>query len=316
MSLRVVFQMDPLSCLNFQRDSTVALIEEGQRRGHEIYHYTPSTLSWREGHLRAWGAKLETGKSNQESLVSGASEHLELETFDTLFIRQDPPFDMGYITTTHLLDHLSGKVFMVNDPQGIRQSPEKILITHFPDLMPPTLITQEAPEIQDFLDQHHDVVMKPLYEFGGEGVLRLKKNDQNIMAAIDLFRKAYPHQPWMIQKFLPEILEGDHRLFLLDGELMAGYTRIPAHNSIRSNAARGGSATAYKPNARDQEICRHIGPILKKRGLFFVGIDIIGSYLIEINVTSPTGLRVLDRLYDMNSASLIWDALEKKSKSF
>ena len=314
MSLRAIFQMDPLNQLNLERDSTVALIEEGHRRGHSLYHYTPSALGWREGHLQVRGAPLEKGKDDRLSLSSGSQELLDPETFDVLFIRQNPPFNLEYITTTYLLEHLSGKVLMVNDPQGIRQSPEKILITHFPDLMPPTLVTQETLDIQEFWREHQDIVIKPLYEFGGESVLRLKEGDHNLMPALELFRKAYPDQLWMVQKFLPEIFRGDRRLFLLEGRLMGGFMRVPPPHSIRSNAARGGTAIAYTPDARDEELCQRIGPTLDKLGLFFVGIDIIGSYLIEINVTSPTGLRILDQLYDMNSASLIWDMIEKKCK--
>jgi glutathione synthase len=317
VSLRVIFQMDPLSCLNLQRDSTLALIEEAQNRNHEIYHYIPSALTWKNKHLWAWGSKFNPRKNKEDAFSLGTLEHLELDTFHILFIRQDPPFNMGYITLTYLLEHLTEKVLLVNNPQGILQSPEKLLTTHFPDLIPPTLITQNLSQTHHFLEEYQHIVIKPLYEFGGEGVLHFKKEDMNLAATLELFQKAYPEQPWIVQQFLPEILtEGDRRLFLVDGQLIGGYKRLPSRNSIRSNAAQGGSAAAYTPTSRDQEICEAIGPTLVKRGLFFVGIDIIGSYLIEINVTCPTGLRIMDQLYHMNSASLIWDILEEKVRVF
>ena len=315
MTLRVAFQMDPLSSLDLEKDSTLALIEEGEGRGHQLYAYQPADLVWREGHVGAWGSPLKTRKGEGFPFSCGVSEFLRLEEFDILFIRQDPPFDIEYITATYLLEHLSGKVLMINDPYGLRQSPEKLLVTHFLALMAPTLVSQNESEILDFLAQHNTCVIKPLYGFGGEGVMRLTQDDPNTRPTLELFRRSYPRQPWVIQKFLPEILEGDRRLFLLDGEFMGAFNRIPPPHSIRSNTARGGLVRVHTPTARDLEICQQVGPLLKKLGLFFAGLDIIGSSLTEINVTSPTGLRLLDRLYSMKSSKLIWDKVEKKVKA-
>ncbi len=311
MSLRAVFQMDALPGLNPETDSSLALIEEGDRRGHSLYHYLPSTLTWQEGQLKARGSRLKVENS---TFSLEKPEWLVLDSFDLLFIRQDPPFNMAYITSTYLLDHLAKKVLMVNNPHGIRQSPEKILTTHFADLMPPTLITSQIKAIEAFQKQYKDVVIKPLYEFGGESVVRLTSQDQNLRPILELFEKAYPNQPWMIQKFLPEIFEGDRRLFLIDGELIGGYSRLPVRNSIRSNGARGGTTQPVTLSDRDYEIAARLKPCLQRLGLFFVGIDVIGSYLTEINVTSPTGLQMLKQLYSINVSSIIWDKLENKCK--
>ena len=312
MSLNIVFQMDALEHLNPKTDSSLALIEEGLRRGHRPCYYTPSSLTWQEGQLKAYVSPLDI--KDQKIFSSNKAEWLDLEHFDLLFIRQDPPYDMDYITSTYLLDHLIGKVLMINDPHGIRQSPEKLLVTHFADLMPPTLITRKLEAIENFRKQYHDIVIKPLYEFGGESVVRLIPGDQNLRPILELFEKAYPDQPWMIQKFLPQIFEGDRRLFLLEGKLIGGYSRFPMQNSIRSNHVRGGKSEAITLSARDHEIAERLEPTLNKLGLIFVGIDLIGPYLTEINVTSPTGLRTLNQLDNINAASLIWDKLELKCK--
>ena len=312
MSLNVVFQMDALEGLKTKTDSSLALIEEGLRRGHHIYYYVPATLTWQEGQLTSYMTSL--GKDDHKISALGQGQWMDLKQFDMLFIRQDPPFNMDYLTSTYLLDHLSSKVLMINDPQGIRQSPEKLLITHFADLMPPTLITRHLDMIEDFKRQHQDIVIKPLYEFGGESVIRLLPKDQNLRPVLDLFEKAYPDQPWMIQKFLPQIYEGDRRLFLLEGKLIGGFSRIPMQDSIRSNNARGGKAEAVTLSARDHDIAQRLEPTLKKLGLIFVGIDLIGDYLTEINVTSPTGLRVLEQLSTIKIVSKIWDKLEIKCK--
>ena len=312
VTLNVVFQMDALEQLKPQTDSSLALIEEGIRRGHQLHYYTPSTLCWREGQLTSQVSSL--AMIDEKIVEAGEKQWVDLTQFDLLFIRQDPPFNMDYLTSTYLLDHLIDKVVMINDPRGIRQSPEKLLITHFPDLMPPTLITRKLDMIEDFRRQHQDIVIKPLYEFGGESVVRLRPEDQNLNPIIELFEKAYPAQPWMIQKFLPQIFEGDRRLFLLEGKLIGGYSRLPMQDSIRSNNARGGKAVAVTLSARDHEIAERLEPTLKKLGLIFVGIDLIGDYLTEINVTSPTGIRVLDQLSDIKIASIIWDKLEIKCK--
>lgn len=312
MRLNVVFQMDALEQLKPKTDSSLALIEEGLWRGHQVYYYTPATLTWQEGHLKAYATSLEM-KDLKISAV-GPRQWVDLTQFDMLFIRQDPPFNMDYLTSTYLLDHLVDKVLMINDPQGIRQSPEKLLITHFADLMPPTLITRKLELIEDFRRQHQDIVIKPLYEFGGESVVRLIPGDHNLRPVLDLFNKAYPDQPWMIQKFLPQIFEGDRRLFLLEGKLIGGFSRVPMQDSIRSNNARGGTGSAVTLSPRDYEIAERLEPTLKKLGLLFVGIDLIGDNLTEINVTSPTGLRVLEQLSDLKIASIIWDKLEIKCK--
>ena len=322
MGLTVVFQMDPLETLNADQDSTIALAEIALKRGHTVYGYAPSQLSWRDNRLRARGQMLKLqdhgrlvipSESKKDKLSSHSGILVDLEACDVLFIRQEPPFDLEYITTTYLLDHLKGKVFMVNAPDGIRQSPEKLLVTHFADLMPPTLITQDEGEIEDFWACHGTIVIKPLYAFGGEAVFRLQKDDVNFSALLEMFQKAYPKQPWVVQKFLPEVYQGDRRLFLIDGRPVGGFVRIPGSNSIRSNMARGGRPIPYTLTDKDHAICDRLGPKLQELGLMLVGIDLIGEgFLMEINVTCPTGFRSFKELYGLSIGDLIWDSIEEK----
>lgn len=314
MKLKVAFQMDPLPSLNYAADTTVALIFEAARRGYELYFYEPQQLTWSNHQVRAPLFPLSIDTALKPPLILKAPEVRNLAEMDVIWVRQNPPFDLGYITNTYLLEGLSPTTLVLNAPQGIRNAPEKLLITKFAHLMPPTLITEDLQEITTFQEIHGDLVLKPLYEFGGAGVFYLNPGDVNLAVTMELMRKSYPHQPWMVQKFLPEVREGDKRLLLVDGDLIGGFSRVPAEQSIRSNLVRGGQGHPYQMTQKDQEICQELAPTLKEMGLFFVGLDIIGNYLTEINVTSPTGIHMLNKLNKMHVERLVWDkVLEKLS---
>lgn len=310
-NLHVAFQMDPLESLNFQTDSTLLLMKEAHKRGHKIFFYTPENLSFCEGNLITQGYHIhfEGGVLN----AAAQKEKLNLSKADIIFIRQNPPFDMRYLSTTYLLDLLPETTLFVNHPTGVRDSPEKLLVTRFPDLIPPTLISRDTELIQDFVQQHQRIVLKPLYSFGGQGVFTLKAEDPNLTPLLDIFL-SQSDEPFVIQKFLPEVFKGDIRIVLIDGEEIGGFRRIPQEGDFRSNLVVGGTAESYTLTPRDKEICKTIGPILKERGLIFVGIDVIGGFLTEINTTSPTGLGPLNETGGKKVEAHLWNVVERKHK--
>jgi glutathione synthase len=311
MALTVAFQMDHVSKLVIRGDSTFALMLEGERRGHTLYHYTPDRLAMRNGKVEARVEAVTVREEEGNHFTLGAGETADLSTFDVVMLRQDPPFDMGYITTTHLLDRVQPDALVVNDPTHVRNAPEKLFVTEFTELTPPTLITRDRREIVSFREEHGDVILKPLYGNGGAGVFRIAGGDENLAALLEIFEDVY-REPFVVQRYLPEVRQGDKRIILVDGEAAGIINRVPAAGEARSNMHVGGRAEPAEMSARDREICEAIGPTLKERGLIFVGIDVIGSYLTEINVTSPTGIREVKRFGGADIAALIWDAVEGK----
>ncbi|MFQ5534700.1 MAG: glutathione synthase [Sphingomonadales bacterium] len=313
MSLSVAMQMDPIETIDIEGDSTFALALEAQRRGHELFYYLPSKLTFRDDRLRARGRALTVRREKGNHFSHGAEEVLDLASVDVVLMRQDPPFDMSYITATHLLEHIHPKTLVVNDPVHVRNAPEKLFVTYFADLMPPTLITSDRQEIDQFRAEHKDIIVKPLYGNGGAGVFHLRPEDDNLNALLEMFTGLY-REPIMVQRFLPEVRDGDKRIILVDGEPVGALNRIPPKGEARSNLHVGGKALASKLTEREREICRAIGPALRERGLIFVGIDVIGDYLTEINVTSPTGIQEIERFDGINIAALIWDAIEARRR--
>jgi glutathione synthase len=313
MGLSVAIQMDPIEGINIDADSTFALALEGQARGHRLWHYLPADLTFAHGVVRARGRRLtvQRVKGNHASL--GSFETLELAKLDVVLMRQDPPFDMAYITATHILEHIHPKTLVVNDPAHVRNAPEKLFVTHFPDLMPPTAITSSRAEIDAFRATHGDVIIKPLFGNGGAGVFHVRPDDDNLNSMLEMFT-ARSREPIIVQRYLPEIRQGDKRIVLVDGVAAGGVTRVPAKGEARANLHVGGRAEKTALTAREREICARIGPALKERGLLFVGIDVIGDYLTEINVTSPTGIQEISRFDGTNLAGLIWDAIEARRK--
>lgn len=310
--LRIAIQMDPIEHVNIEGDSTFAMAEEAQIRGYEIFVYQVETLSWQEGKVsaRAKPAKVQRVKGDHVSL--GEEVVLDLaEDVDVVLMRQDPPFDMSYITAAHLLEFLKGKTLVVNDPFWVRSSPEKIVPLLFPDLMPPTLVSRDVTTIKAFQVEHQDIVVKPLFGNAGAAVFRIKPEDGNLGALLDLFFTT-SRDPIMVQAFVPGVFEGDKRIILVDGEPVGAINRVPKGNDIRSNLAVGGTAHPVDLSEADLAICRAIGPTLKQRGLLFVGIDVIAGRLTEINVTSPTGALALKAFSGVNAVSLMWDAIERK----
>ena len=311
MTLTVAVQMDPIQAIKIAGDSTFALLLEAQRRGHRLLHYTPDRLSMRDGRVFARAEELEVQDVEGSHARLGSPERVELASVDVVLMRQDPPFDIAYITATHLLERIHPKTLVVNDPASVRNAPEKLFVTEFPELMPPTLITRNKAEIEAFRDEHGSIVMKPLHGHGGAAVLRVTPEDPNFGSMFDLFAATF-REPWVVQKFLPRISEGDKRILLVDGEAIGAVNRVPAANDIRSNMVRGGAARATDLSRREKEICETIGPELKRRGLVLVGIDVIDGNLTEINVTSPTGIRAIKRLGGPDVAVAAWDAIEIK----
>jgi len=310
--LRIAIQMDPIEHVNIEGDTTFAMAEEAQIRGYEIFVYQVETLSWQEGTVsaRAKPAKVQRVKGDHVSL--GEEVVLDLaEDVDVVLMRQDPPFDMSYITAAHLLEFLKGKTLVVNDPFWVRSSPEKIVPLLFPDLMPPTLVSRDVTTIKAFQVEHQDIVVKPLFGNAGAAVFRIKPEDGNLGALLDLFFTT-SRDPIMVQAFVPGVFEGDKRIILVDGEPVGAINRVPKGNDIRSNLAVGGTAHPVDLSEADLAICRAIGPTLKERGLLFVGIDVIAGRLTEINVTSPTGALALKAFSGVNAVSLMWDAIERK----
>ncbi|ETC98751.1 glutathione synthetase [Asaia sp. SF2.1] len=324
MALRIAVQMDPLEHVNINGDSTFALMLEAQRRGHELFVYPVDSLCLGEGgtektlhhgRVSARARPVTVQRVQGGHATFGAEQRLDLGETDVVLMRQDPPFDMGYITATHMLEHVHGvgpgKTLVVNDPQAVRNAPEKLLVTHYPDLMPPTLVTWDTEALAEFRARYGDVILKPLYGNGGAGIFRIREGDENFASLLELhFSRS--REPLMIQRYEPMVRKGDKRIILADGEPIGAINRVPATGEARSNMHVGGRAEAVALTARDKEICARIGSYLRENGLIFVGIDVIGDWLTEINVTSPTGLQELDRFNDMNSAGLVWDAIEKR----
>ena len=311
MALTVAVQMDPIERINIRGDSTFALLLEAQARGHSLSYYTPDRLAQVQGRVFASVQPLSVRDTLGDHFTLGEPRRIELTELDVILLRQDPPFDLAYITTTHLLERIHPKTLVVNDPAQVRNAPEKMYVMEFPDLMPPTLITRDLAEIKSFRAEHGDIVMKPLYGKGGEAVFRLAGEDLNFGSLFDLFTVTFREQ-WVVQKFLPAVKNGDKRIILVDGEFAGAVNRVPAPDDLRSNMVRGGAAQATELSAREREICATLGPALRERGLLFVGIDVIDGNLTEINVTSPTGIRAIARLGGPDVAARIWDVIEKK----
>jgi len=312
MSLRIAVQMDPLEAVNPASDSTFMMIEEAQRRGHRVFVYGVGDLVYDSGFVGAWAkpAKVFPGRTPHAEI--GEVRRLDLrKDVDVVLMRQDPPFHMGYITAAHILELITGETLVVNDPAGVRASPEKILTLIYPDLQPPTLITRDVARVQEFRARHGDIVLKPLHGHGGAGVLKIGREDGNLEAVVDLFNKMVP-EPFIAQAFLPAVSAGDKRILLVDGKPVGAINRKPPSGAIRSNLVVGGTAEATALSAREQEICARIGPELQRRGLLFVGIDVIGGMMTEINVTSPTGARVLKNLSGIDAIAAMWDVIETK----
>jgi glutathione synthase len=311
MRLNIAVQMDPIERINTRGDSTFALLLEAQAREYPLSYYTPDRLVLRDGKVSASVRPLAVRDVAGDHFTLGEPRHVELSSFDVVLLRQDPPFDLAYISSTHMLDRIHPRTLVVNDPTHVRNAPEKIFVTEFPDLMPPTLVTRDLDAIKAFRAEHGDIVMKPLYGLGGQAVFRLAKDDLNFGSLYDLFATMF-REPWVVQKFLPAVREGDKRIILVDGEFAGAVNRVPAADDLRSNMVRGGTPAATKPTAREQEICARLGPALRERGLLFVGIDVIGGFLTEINVTSPTGIRSVKNFGGPDIAAMIWDKIEAK----
>ncbi len=309
--MKIAFQMDPIGSVNIDADSTFRLAEEAQARGHDLWVYTPDHLSYREGRIMARAQSLRVQRVKGDHAHLGPVTDLDLADVDVVWLRQDPPFDMGYITTTHLLDRLKGKTLVVNDPFWVRNCPEKLLVLDFPDLTPPTTIARDLSVLRDFKDRHGDIILKPLYGNGGAGVFRLTDSDRNLNSLHELFT-GINREPLIAQKFLPDVAAGDKRIILVDGHAVGAINRVPAVGETRSNLHVGGRAEKIGLTAREHEICAAIGPRLRDMGQVFVGIDVIGGYLTEINVTSPTGIQELERFDGINVAARIWGAIEAK----
>ena len=313
MKLNIAVQMDPIARINIGGDSTFALLLEAQRRGHIISYYTPDKLSLRGEELVAPVQRLSVRDVAGDHFTLGEPQRESLAAFDVVLLRQDPPFDLAYITSTHLLERIHPKTLVVNDPASVRNAPEKIFVMDFADLMPPTLISRDLDEINSFRSEHGAVVMKPLHGFGGAAVFRILPQDMNFGSLFDMFSVTF-REPWVIQRFLPEVKHGDKRIILVDGEFAGAVNRVPATDDLRSNLVRGGAARATDLSPREREICTRIGPELRDRGLLFVGIDVIDNLLTEINVTSPTGIRAVARLGGPDIAGRIWDAIEARRR--
>src|SRR6187399_3553871 len=311
MKLNVAVQMDPIQRINIKGDSTFALLLEAQKRGHKLAYYTPDRLALLKGRVFAQIESLSVRDIAGDHFTLAEPRRAELTEFDVVLLRQDPPFDLAYVTTTHVLERIHPKTLVVNDPAHVRNAPEKIFVTEFIDLMPPTLITRDLAEIKAFREEHGDIVMKPLYGNGGAAVFRLTRDDLNFGSLYDLFATTFREQ-WMVQTFLPAVKHGDKRIILVDGEFAGAVNRVPAPDDLRSNMVRGGAAQATELSAREREICDTLAPALRERGLLFVGIDVIDGNLTEINVTSPTGIRAIQRLNGPDVAAKIWDSIEAK----
>jgi glutathione synthase len=310
-SLRVAVQMDPIESINIDADSTFALMLEAQARGHALWHYHPRDLALAAGRVVARANPVKVERVKGAHWRFGPEEELDLSGMDVVLLRQDPPFDMAYITTTHILEHIHPKTLVVNDPAAVRNAPEKLFVTHFPDLMPETLVTADRRQIMRFREKHGDIIIKPLFGNGGAGVFHLKPDDSNLNALIEMFTER-SREPLVVQKYVPDVRKGDKRIILVDGIAMGAINRVPAAGEARSNMHVGGRPEQTTLTDREQEICTRIGPALKERGMIFVGIDVIGGYLTEINVTSPTGLQEIARFDGVHLERAIWGAIEAR----
>ena len=311
MSLSIAIQMDRVESLQIAGDTTFALGLEAQKRGHSLWYYTPDLLSLNEGVVCARGQGVTFCDQAGAHFETGVSEIKSLQDFDIILMRQDPPFDMAYITATYLLEMLDSKTMVVNNPAEVRNAPEKLLVTLYPDLMPATLISRDIETIKAFRHKHKDIIIKPLFGNGGTGVFRIQPNDQNLNSLLEMFF-CINQEPVMVQSYLPAVRNGDKRVILVDGNPVGAVNRIPNAGEVRSNFHVGGIAAKANLTEHELTICSKIGPELRRRGLLFVGIDIIGDYMTEINVTSPTGIREIERLSNINIASMAWDAIERK----
>ena len=311
MSLRTAFQMDPIDAIDINADSSFRLAEEAQSRGHSLFYYTPDQIAFRSGRVTATGWPLRVRREVGNHFELGEKTTVDLADMDVIWLRQDPPFDMGYITTTHLLDMVHPDTLVVNDPFWVRNYPEKLLVLQFQDLTPPTMVARDLDTIRAFKDEHKDIILKPLYGNGGAGVFRLDENDRNLSSLHELFA-GINREPLVAQKFLPDVSAGDKRVILVDGEPVGAINRVPAKGEIRSNMHVGGRPVKIGLSDRDREICAAIGPLLRDKGQIFVGIDVIGGQLTEINLTSPTGIQELERFDGINVAEKIWQAIEAK----
>ncbi len=314
MALTVAIQMDPIEKIDIGGDSTFALALEAQKRGHSLLYYGPRELTFRDGRVSAHARPLEVRNTRGDHFTLGEASVTDLSATDVVLMRQDPPFDMAYITATHILERIHPKTLVVNDPFHVRNAPEKIFVTQFKDFMPPTLITSDRAEINSFRAEHKDIILKPLYGNGGAGVFRVREGDENLGSMLEMFTAFY-REPIIIQRYVPEVRKGDKRIILVDGEFAGAINRVPAAGETRSNMHVGGRPEATTLTKREQDICAALGPELKARGLIFTGIDVIGDYLTEINVTSPTGIHEVRRFGGADIAALIWDAIEKRRKA-
>ena len=314
MALSVAIQMDPIERIDIGGDSTFALTLEAQARGHSLLYYGPRDLTFRDGQVTARARPLAVRAKKGDHFTLGTEAVVDLSTLDVVLMRQDPPFDMAYITATHILERIHPKTLVVNDPAHVRNAPEKLFVTEFKEFMPPTLITSDRAEIIAFRKEHAEIILKPLYGNGGAGVFRLKEDDENLVSMLEMFTAFY-REPVIVQRYVPEVRKGDKRIILVDGEFAGALNRVPAEGEARSNMHVGGRPEATTLTAREKEICAAVGPELKRRGLIFTGIDVIGNYLTEINVTSPTGIWEVKRFGGADIAGLVWDAIEKRRKT-
>jgi glutathione synthase len=312
MSLKVALQMDPVETIDINGDSTFAMGIEAQNRGHNLFHYQVGDMSYMNDKVKAYVRPLTFRREKGNHYTFGDTKHMDLrDEIDVILMRQDPPFHMGYITATHILEHIHPKTFVVNDPASVRNAPEKIFLTRFPELMPPTMIASNADDVRAFRAEYNDIIVKPLYGNGGAGVFRISEGDQNLASLIEMFQEFYT-EPFIVQKYLSDVRKGDKRIILVDGEPVGAINRVPDEGEVRSNMHVGGEARKTQLTEREKEICDIIGPVLKEQDQIFVGIDVIGDYLTEINVTSPTGIQEIQRFDGTNIASLIWDAIERR----
>jgi glutathione synthase len=311
MGLFVAVQMDPIELVNIDGDSTFVMGLAAQERGHKLFHYHTSRLSFRDGKVTARGHAMTLRRERGNHFTLGEPEVIDLKQADVVLMRQDPPFDMSYITATHILEHIHPKTLVVNDPVEVRNAPEKLFVAKFEGLMPPTLITSDRVEILAFRAEHKDIIVKPLYGNGGAGVFHIKPDDENLGSLLEQFTQLY-REPVIVQRYLPEVRQGDKRIILIDGEAVGAINRVPQAGEARSNMHAGGKPMPSELTKREREICAILGPELKQRGLIFVGIDVIGDYLTEINVTSPTGLQEINRFDGTRLEMKIWDAIEAR----
>ncbi|MGR3708725.1 MAG: glutathione synthase [Alterinioella nitratireducens] len=311
MALKIAFQMDPIDAVDIDADSSFRIAEEAQARGYSLFYYPPDKLAYQEGRITARGWPLTVRRQRGDHFTLGDRAEVDLAEFDVVWLRQDPPFDMSYITTTHLLDRIHPETLVVNDPFWVRNYPEKLLVLDFPDLTPPTTVARDLATLKAFKARHGDIILKPLYGNGGAGVFRLTPEDRNLNSLHELFA-VLNREPLIAQKFLPDVAAGDKRIILVDGEPVGAINRVPAEGETRSNMHVGGRPEKVEMTERDREICARIGPLLREKGQIFVGIDVIGGWLTEINVTSPTGIQELERFDGLNIAEKIWQAIEAK----